>query len=164
MYRLYIGLWQENVQLTIYSSHNGQLLVSSSQFSPLICKGVDSLMLDCGLLTEGEEVVTPSFYRLMLLNGMPWPAVTLGMGGSQRFLDMTCPTLFGLYFASSSLLLWALPGRQANTNFGWGEGGVGYGISKHWAEGLQPVAILLFSHLQTDDILSLFSKILNLKS
>jgi len=138
MYRLYSRLLQETVQLTTVFAvvHRGQLLVSSSMFSPLTCRGVGSLMVDCWLRGRGGCSPLP-FYRLLFLNRTPRPAVTLWMDHSHFWIwpGQHNLAIFLLLKKSSYLLVWVLPGREQMPTLGevrgWGDA-----ISKRCAERL----------------------------
>ncbi len=104
--------------------HHGQLLVSS-EFSSLIYRGVDGLMLDCWLMGRGWSLPPfIDFCYLIGLRDLPWP---YGWEDSSKFWVWP-----GLYYLVSILLQ-----RKIIVSFR-----------------LSPL------HLQTDDIFSLFSKIL----
>jgi hypothetical protein len=95
----------------------------------------------------GRGLVATPFYSLLISNTMLWPAVTLWMGGSKPFLDLTWPMQFGRLFVLeiNHHLLLSGPcqaGHQLPTN-GEVRGWV-VTICKRQAEALQPFTILLF--------------------
>ncbi len=158
MHRLYGGLWQENVQLTIHSSPSWS--VSCFFLCVFFSNKQRCWRSDGGWLTEGEGVVAPPFYidycHFIRRCALPWP-----------FEWEDC-SYFWIWPAWRNLATFLLQGRiiissclglaswRANTDFGRMRGWRN-AISKHRVEGLPPDVILLFLSTFKWIIFSLFS-------
>jgi hypothetical protein len=104
-----------NALLTIRGSSSWSATLFSSVFLHAEVLTVWWNLADWG----GRDGHSP-FYDLLLLNRIPWPPVTLWMGGSQLFGYDLANAIFRENL--SSLLIWALPRMPSNAvlRAGWG--------------------------------------------